>query len=79
MAAERKVTTVADKYQVTNQQRRVQVLDNGRTVDGVQITFVTKPSNVESELFVPQTQYTPDEVRQLLDAAAQNVEAIHTL
>jgi hypothetical protein len=70
---------MADTYQVTGQRQTVEPTDTGSIARGVEITFTTKPSNVTSTVVVPESQYTPDEVRRILEAAAANVEAVHTL
>lgn len=70
---------MADTYQVTKQVPSSDIDGSGNVENGVRITFATKPHNVVGELFVPNTQYTAESVRPLLEAAAEKIEQVHAL
>jgi hypothetical protein len=70
---------MADTYTVTAQRKTVQTDSSGRITAGVEIDFTTKPTGVASSIFVPEGQYNPTDTAQLLETAAANVEAIHSL
>lgn len=70
---------MADNFTIIGQRRTSKPGPNGQLQDIFQVDFVTKPNNVASTVDVPDTQYNPETVLQLVTQAAANIEAIHTL
>ena len=70
---------MAKSYKVVGQAQTTDFAADGTATAGVNIMIRTVPSDVPLTVFVPQAQYTPDQVGALLEAAADNTEAIHTL
>lgn len=65
-------------YTVTGQQQDFGEGPNGTYVQGVRITYRTAAGSTGA-LFVPQTEYTVDNVRRLLDKAAETAVGIERL
>lgn len=70
---------MAATYKVTGSNRSVQQTPGGGFVRTMEVSFITEPSNVAGVIEVPETQYTPEHLAPLLEAAAANIEAIHAL
>jgi hypothetical protein len=51
---------------------------DGRLTPGMKVGFKT-PSGVEAFVFVPQARYTVDSVRAAVQAASDEIEAVHKL
>ncbi|HET9247706.1 MAG TPA: hypothetical protein VFO15_18020 [Xanthobacteraceae bacterium] len=70
---------MAADYTVTDQRPVTVASAGGVFVPSMEITFVTKPSGQPGRVTVPNSQYTPAHVDEILTTAARNIEAVHAL
>jgi hypothetical protein len=68
---------VAENWTVTNQRQTRAMLD-GVFQDAMEVTFKTGDNHIGSVL-VPASKYTPDNVRQAIDARVAQITAINQL
>lgn len=69
---------MADTFRII---RQTEVTDFSGTepVASWQVTFETVPNAIQGTVTIPKTRYTPEHVRQVVEAEAENLEAIHQL
>lgn len=70
---------MADNYEITAQRPTTIIGPDGNVGPAVTITFTTIPHKVPGVVTVPQIDYTPDRVADIVGAAATNAEAIQAL
>lgn len=70
---------MADNFKVTGQTEGLRLDAQGVPVRTMEISFEAIPSGVASKVDVPMTEYTPEHVAQLIDAAASDINAVHAL
>lgn len=68
----------ATTWRIDSQSPRTMATTTGGVVDGYDISFVTGEGH-PGTVFVPLNRYRPDVVKQLVQAAAENVDAIGAL
>lgn len=51
----------------------------GAVVPAIQVTFVTKPNNIQGVVTIPTAGYTPDEVARVVGASARVLEEVQEL
>ena len=68
----------ATTWKVTTQYEQTQVAAGGQPVRGVQVFFTTGRGHTGS-VFVPYAQYTTDHVREQVQAAAAQMDAVGML
>lgn len=78
MAAGRGSTNGMAGATVTGQNPGTQPGPNGRFVDGMLVHFTTA-TGVASSVFVPDTLYTADTVRQMIAAKARTIDEVSGL
>lgn len=62
-------------WSVTGQTEQTQIAQGGSPVRGVQVFFTTGAGH-QGSVFVPYAQYTLDNVRQMVSAAAAQMDAV---
>lgn len=65
-------------WQVTGQAERTDIANDGTPVRGVVVYFLTGAGH-QGSVFVPATQYTPDNVRAMIAKAAAQMDAVGAL
>lgn len=70
---------MAETYTVTGSTRGVEANGSGGFTRTMEVAFTTLPSNIAGVIIVPESQYNPESLRPLLEAAAANAEAVHAL
>ena len=65
-------------WTIAYQRESTQQLAGGGLTTGVQIGFTTA-EGVTQSVFVPYDKYTPDYVRQVIQARVDNITAVHNL
>lgn len=65
-------------WEVEYQQETVDLGPDGRAVQGIKIGFVTG-KGVHASVFVSKANYSPDNVRSAIAAAAAQIDTVHTL
>lgn len=70
---------MAANYTITDQRPVTDAGPGGVFVPAMEITFVTKPHNIAGRIRVPNSQYTPVNVDQLITAQAEVIESVQTL
>jgi hypothetical protein len=70
---------MAADYTITDQRPVTDAGPGGVFVPAMEITFVTKPSQVAGRVRVPLSQYSPTTVDAAVTAQAQTIEAVHNL
>jgi hypothetical protein len=65
-------------WKVEAQHETVDTDASGRPVPGVKVSFVTG-LGVHGSVFVPKSQYSPDNVKAAIAAAAGQIDAVHKL
>lgn len=71
-------TDPTPSWEVTGQQETMDQGPGGSYVQGTKVTFRTASGAVGS-VFVPQDQYTVDQVRRLVAERAATMDAVHGL
>ena len=70
---------MADNYTITGQRPSSRVSPNMSIERTYEVTFTTKPSGYVGVLEIPVGQFNPDNVHQLVNAQAVNLEAVGNL
>lgn len=70
---------MAADYTITDQRPVTTASPGGVFVPSMEISFTTKPSGQPGRVVVPNTQYTPATVDQIVGTAARNIEEVHNL
>ena len=78
MPSARTLTTGGGGWRVTGQSPANRRLPNGQFTDGMVVQFTTG-SGVHSTVFVPESMYTPDNVRTAITAKARTIDAVAAL
>lgn len=65
-------------WEVTGQREDLQVQDNGQAASGMVVEFRVA-NGPSGSIFVPKGEYTLERVRQLIDARARTMAAVHAL
>lgn len=65
-------------WKIEYQQPTVEVDGSGKPVSGMRVAFVTG-KGVHAWVFVPQNQYSVDNVRALVSARVAEIDAVHAL
>lgn len=65
-------------WQVTSQTERTDIASDGTPVRGMAVYYTTGAGHAGS-VFVPASQYTPDNVRAMIAAAAARLDAVGAL
>lgn len=65
-------------WAVEYQQETVDLGPDGKAVAGVRVGFVMA-NGVHSSIFLPKTQYSPDNVRAAIAAFAAQIDTVHKL
>lgn len=65
-------------WRIVSQQETTRPDNSGRFVSGVLVMFQTS-NGLTGSVFVPDQQYTPDVVRQLVQQRVDLMTAVHTL
>jgi len=71
-------TPTPPAWTVTSQMQRVAPGSTGRFVDGVEVYFTTRAGH-QGSVFIEKTRYTPDAARELIAAAAAQMDAVGNL
>jgi hypothetical protein len=66
------------KWNVTTQFETTQADQSGRYVSGVQVGFQTV-SGLQGSVFIPESQYNPDYVKQTIDTKVAQMEQVQKL
>lgn len=69
---------MAPAWTVVDQRADMQLGPTGSFVAGMTVSFRTR-AGVVGSVFVPQTDYTVDKVRELVDGQAAVIDAVHAL
>lgn len=72
-------STGGPAWTVVSQKEATSMNAAGQLVAGVQIYFQVTDSGVQQSVFVPYPEYTPDRVREIINARVANIVAIHNL
>lgn len=70
---------MADTYVIVTQTPTTDLGPTGSVVPAMQVTFRTKPSDVQARVTLPLSTYTPDEVDRAVRAQAAVIEAVQKL
>lgn len=65
-------------WNVTTQQETTRPDSTGRFVSGVLVTFTTS-NGLSGSVFVPDAQYTPDNVRSAIQARVEQMVGVQSL
>jgi hypothetical protein len=69
---------MADNYRVTGQRQTVELAGDGRFRDVIEVAFEDQHGN-NGTIRVPVAQYTPDNVRQMIEARVEKMHEVHNL
>lgn len=69
---------MAQDWQVVAQRQTTDLAPDGRFVDVVEVTFTTQ-SGTAGTVRVAEQDYTPDRVRELIQARVDVINAVHQL
>lgn len=70
---------MADLYAITSQAPTTDIGPTGSVVQAMQVTFLTKPHEVQGRVIIPMSLYTRDEVDKVVSAAARVIEDVQNL
>jgi hypothetical protein len=70
---------MAADYRVLSQRPSTQLTADGRFIDTVEISFETLPNQTPGTLTVPKSQYTVENVQQLIEAEVATIKAVESL
>lgn len=70
---------MADIFEITNQRPTTIQDPGGVVVQGIEVTFTTKPHQLVGRVQIPTTMYSREEVQSKVGAAAALLEEIQAL